>query len=392
MSFLSRHLGYSIVGGLKATPLHALHVELGGEMVDFCGWSLPVHYETDQVKEHLHCREKATIFDVSHMGQLRFTGKDRIAFLESLIVADIQNLKLGSTKLSVFTTPEGGIIDDLMVTRRPDDCYMVVNAACKDKDVAHLMAAQRKFRGEVRIEDLSAHRALVAIQGPKAMEVVSKHVDTDLRTMPFMSQRQVTLAGIPVYLTRCGYTGEDGFEISIPADDAVHVTRTLLRGDGVTMCGLGARDSLRLEAGLCLYGNDISTETTPIEGGLKWLIPKRRRQEGGFPGADVICPQALDKVALTKQRVGFVTKGAPAREHYPVYTQQGDKKIGEVTSGLFGPSLKKPCGQAYVPPEYAKAGTQVSIRVRNRMQPATITKMPFVQSTFYRVPKDLRQK
>ncbi|GKT29757.1 Aminomethyltransferase, mitochondrial [Aduncisulcus paluster] len=362
---------------LKKTALNSLHKELGGEMVPFCGWEMPVKFQPI-TKAHLHTRESAGLFDVSHMGQVFVAGPDREKFMEAITVADVSHLPMNKTQLSVLTTPDGGIIDDLMITRREGYLYVVINAGCKEKDLKHMKRTLCEHpEWDVTMSDISEERQLIALQGPKAKDVLSRFVDYDLSKQPFMSQCMSRIMDIPCYVTRCGYTGEDGFEISVPTIHAELIARILLDEEEVLPIGLGARDSLRLEGGFCLYGNDITTLTTPVEAGLTWLISKRRRKEGGFLGDETIKEQLASGVL--KKRVGFIVdKGAPARHGAKIYDATGKHRVGVVTSGGYSPCLKKPIGEAHVNIGHNKVGTKLMIQVRKKMVPVTVAKMPFV--------------
>lgn len=377
------------------TALHNLHISLKGKMVPFAGYSLPVLYETPDggvVNEHMHTRAagSASVFDVSHMGQIQWFGKDRVKFLESVLVGDVQSLKDGEGRLSLITTEQGTIIDDTVLGNAGDHIFMVVNGACKHGDMAHFNEQMDAFKGDVSMEyrdDLS----LLAIQGPGAMAAVQKLLPSsiDLQRVGFMVGFNTDLGGIEgCRVTRCGYTGEDGFELSVPNNKAIELAEMLFNDSTVKPAGLGARDSLRLEAGLCLYGHDIDTTTTPVEAGLTWTIggPKsRRRIEQGFLGASHFLKPDGKLIKPARKRVGFMGMKAPAREGAEIFDDK-DNKIGVVTSGTFSPCLKKPIAMGYVSSDFAKDGTEVSIKVRNKMQPAVVTKMPFVPSNYYRVP------
>nr|KAJ3421748.1 hypothetical protein HK105_002425 [Polyrhizophydium stewartii] len=372
-------------GPLKRTSLYDFHVKNGGSMVEFAGWEMPVQYSNLGVlASHKWTREKASIFDVSHMLQTRWTGKDHVKFIESLVVGDIKGLSVGSSTLSVFTNENGGIIDDTVINKQDDSgLYVVSNAGCADKDLAHIRKHLADFQnkgGDVDVKVLD-HVSLVALQGPSAAKVVAGLTSADLSKFGFMSGRHMTVAGIDVYISRCGYTGEDGFEISVPHKDAVKLTEALLAHSDVELAGLGARDSLRLEAGLCLYGHDLDENTTPVEGSLTWTIGQRRRTEGGFLGADKILPQI--KGPVTKRRIGLIVEGAPAREGAEVFDAAGNK-VGVVTSGCPSPTLKKNIAMAYVQSGSHKANTELQVKVRNRMQKAVVTKMPFVPQNYFR--------
>ncbi len=366
--------------GLKQTPLDALHRELGGKMVPFAGFDMPVQYEAGILKEHLHTREAAAVFDVSHMGQAFLRGDNVQAALETLVPGELQALKEGRTRYTLLTNEAGGILDDLMVTNRGDYLYLVVNAACKEADFAHI---EDRIGAETELEILE-DRALIALQGPAAA-VLSRHA-SGVDTMAFMSAATVDIAGVSggvsCFVTRSGYTGEDGYEISAPAADAEALTRLLLDEAEVAPAGLGARDTLRLEAGLCLYGSDIDTQTTPIEAGLAWAVNKRRREEGGFPGDGIILAQLKDGV--TKKRVGIKPEGkAPARAHTPI-EDSGGNAIGEITSGGYGPSVGGPIAMGYVDAAFSDPDTPVNLMVRGKALAAKVAKLPFVEQRYYK--------
>lgn len=373
---------------LKATVLHDTHKALGGKMVPFAGYSMPVQYPDGIKDSHLHVRSSAGLFDVSHMGQVRLHGKDRIEFLESLVVADVAALGEGQATLSVFTTESGGIIDDTIISNiGGDSTGLVINAGCKDKDIAHIRAHLAEFQSkgkDVAFEVVEDHE-LLALQGPKAMQVLAELLpDVDLVKMPFMTGRPVELLGTKMHVTRCGYTGEDGFEISVPASKTLELWATLTSHEAVRPVGLGARDSLRLEAGLCLYGNDIDDTTTPVEAALTWTIGKRRREEGGFLGAETILKQVRD--GASRRRMAFVMpKGAPARGGEPLRNSEGEE-IGTVTSGGFSPSLGMAIGMGYATKPFNKSGTKLGVPVRNKVNSIEVKKMPLVPSGYYVVP------
>ncbi|KAG8002824.1 Aminomethyltransferase [Nibea albiflora] len=352
----------------KKTPLFDFHREQGGKMVDFAGWSMPVQYKDSHIVSHMHTREHCSIFDVSHMLQTKVHGKDRVKFMESLVVADIEELKDNQGTLTLFTTQKGGIIDDLIVTKTDQGyLYVVSNAGCSDKDTAHMKTGGVQRCGfDVDLEFLD--EALIALQGPSMSRVLQEGLKEDLSKLTFMTSTLATVFGIPgCRVTRCGYTGEDGVE-------------KLLANSEVKLAGLGARDSLRLEAGLCLYGNDIDETTTPVEATLVWTIGKRRRQNRDFPGADIIVPQIKAKTA--RKRVGLVSTGPPVRQHTPILGPDG-KVIGEVTSGCPSPCLKKNIAMGYVDAAFAKNGTAIQVEVRKKAVPATVSKMPFVPTNYY---------
>ena len=361
---------------LKTTPLDALHRELGAKMVPFGGYAMPVQYPTGILTEHLHTRHAAGLFDVSHMGQVRLVGDGAIAAIERLVPGDIQALALGRIRYTMLTNGKGGIIDDLMIARRAGELGLVVNAGTKLGDIAHLNAHLPKDVTLVH----EAERALLALQGPAAVTVLERHIPGIGRTA-FMTETGATLAGIAITLTRSGYTGEDGFELSIPADRAVDVARLLLAEAEVKPIGLGARDSLRLEAGLCLHGHDIDESTTPIEADLIWTISKRRRTEGGFVGDTVIQKQIAEGPA--RRRVGIQPEGrAPAREGTEI--QIAGQTVGRITSGGFGPSADRPVAMGYIDAGKAIPGTAVELIVRGKALPASIVTMPFVPHSYFK--------
>lgn len=371
------------------TALYDMHVELGAKMVPFAGYEMPVQYPLGVLGEHNHTRQNAGLFDVSHMGQAILTATDKstnIAELfETLVPALLLSLKDGRMRYSMLMAEDGGILDDLMITRIANDddgferLFLVVNAGCKDADFAHI---SEKLAGKATLEILD--RALVALQGPKAAEVLARHLP-DVATQPFMSMSFATLDGIDLIISRCGYTGEDGFEISVSNEHAVQFCNMLLAHDEVEAIGLGARDSLRLEVGLCLYGHDIDTGTTPVEADLLWAIGKRRRENGGFPGANIVLGQITN--GASRKRVGILPEGrAPAREHTEIHNKAGDK-IGEITSGGFGPTFGGPIAMGYVAIDFAEIGTEVDLMVRGKPRPAKIAAMPFVPQNYYRAPK-----
>ena len=365
---------------LNRTPLHDLHVALGARMVPFAGYEMPVQYADGILAEHRWTREKAGLFDVSHMGQATIRGDGRVAALEALIPGDVAALGPGRMRYSMLTNDDGGILDDIIVTNVGDYLFLVVNAACKEADLAHLRAG---LPAGCELAELP-ERALLALQGPAAADVISKFAP-GAETLGFMNAAPFVVDGSALAITRSGYTGEDGFEISIPSGDALRIAEMLLGDDAVVPIGLGARDSLRLEAGLCLYGHDIDETTTPIEAGLAWTISKRRREEGGFPGAERILKQIADGPA--RKRVGLAPEGrAPAREHAEVVDAQGTR-VGIVTSGGFGPTLGAPVAMGYVDTAHAAVDTPLDILVRDKPRPARVAKMPFVPHRYYKKPK-----
>lgn len=370
---------------LNRTPLYELHVSLGAKMVPFAGYEMPVQYPLGILKEHLHTREKAGLFDVSHMGQAFLIGPDHdttAAALEALVPADIANLKPGQQRYSQLLNDEGGIIDDLMVTRShaaDDDgsLMLVVNASRKDVDYAHIAA---RLPDDVRLEPMP-ERALLALQGPAAKDVMTKLSDV-AAGLPFMGASSGKVGEFDCHISRSGYTGEDGFEISVAATKAEKLARLLLAQEGVQPIGLGARDSLRLEAGLCLYGHDIDETTSPIEAGLVWSIQKRRREQGGFPGAQRIQDELAN--GPERRRVGIKPDGrAPAREGTEILALLGDK-LGVVTSGGFGPSVNGPVAMGYVRASYAEPGKPVNLMVRGKALSASVVSLPFVPHRYVR--------
>ena len=383
---------------LVKTALNALHKELGGDMVPFAGYELPVLYKGEHggvMKEHLWCRSdgKASLFDVSHMGQIRWHGKDRVKFLEKIVVGDIAGLSTGNGLLSLVTNDTGGIIDDTVITNAGDYIYMVVNGATKFGDMEHFKKEMEDFDGDVTMEYLEDSMQLLAMQGPGAATAVAKLLpkDFNLSKMAFMTGVDTAIDGIEgCRITRCGYTGEDGFEVAMPADACVSIASKLLEDPSILETGLGARDSLRLEAGLCLYGNDIDENINPIEAALAWTLGGkggRRRVEQGFNGASHFLTPDGKLKKQKKKRVGIMGMKAPARSHTEIYDETGENQIGEVTSGTFSPCLKKPIAMGYVDSKSAKAGTKISVKIRGKMQPAEIAKMPFVESRYYRIPE-----
>jgi aminomethyltransferase len=366
---------------LARTPLHALHVELGARMVPFAGYDMPVQYPAGILAEHTACRTAAALFDVSHMGQLRLEGDDAAAALETLVPMDVQGLGVGKQRYALFTNEQGGILDDLMITRRENDLLLVVNAACKDADTAHL---QRHIGSRCRVVPMP-ERALLALQGPKAVDALAR-LAPGVRALTFMTGGAFTLEGADCYLTRSGYTGEDGFEISVPAEAAERLARALLAQPEVQPTGLGARDTLRLEAGLCLYGHDIDTHTTPVEASLTWSIQKVRRaggeRAGGYPGAAVIDVQLASGPA--RKRVGLVgLDRTPVREGAPLVAADG-RSVGRVTSGTVGPTVKQPIAMGWLEAALAAAGTEVFAEVRGKRVPMRVAAMPFAPHHYHR--------
>lgn len=362
---------------LRRTPLYDLHIARGARMVAFAGYEMPVQYPTGIIAEHLHTRAQAGLFDVSHMGQILLRGAAVASALEALVPGDIEGLAPNRMRYTLLLNEAGGILDDLMATRVADGVLLVVNAACKDADLAHLQA---RLAGRVAVEP-RFDRGLLALQGPAAATALARFAP-GVERMPFMSGAAITVGGAACWVTRSGYTGEDGFELSLAAGDAVPVAEALLAEPEVKPVGLGARDTLRLEAGLCLYGHDINETTTPIEAGLAWTIPKRRRAEGGFPGCDVISVQLA--TGPMRRRVGIRPDGrAPAREGTPI-TDPAGNPVGTVTSGGFAPTVNAPVAMGYVGAEHSTNGAPLALVVRDLPRPARVSPLPFVATRYYR--------
>jgi aminomethyltransferase len=373
----------SATENLLTTPLNALHLELGARMVPFAGYSMPVQYPAGLVAEHHHTRTAAGLFDVSHMGQLRLVGPDAAAALESLMPVDVMGLGLHKQRYGLLLNDEGGIIDDLMFVNRGEDIFVIVNGACKHGDLAHI---QSRIGSRCTIEP-QFDRALLALQGPQAVTALDRLLP-GVEKLVFMTGMATTWQGADLYVTRSGYTGEDGFEISLPADAAEAFARALLTQPEVKPIGLGARNSLRLEAGLCLYGNDIDSTTTPVEAHLNWAMQKVRRtggaRAGGFPGADKVLAQLDGTQSAQRLRVGLVAlERVPVREHVELHNDAG-QKIGEVTSGLLAPTADKPVALAYVQAEYAAVGTRLNAMVRGKAVPMEVSPLPFVPNRYFR--------
>jgi aminomethyltransferase len=367
---------------LKRTPLYELHLELGARMVPFAGYAMPVQYAAGVLKEHAHTRAQAGLFDVSHMGQIRLSSRGvAAAALETLVPVDVVDLAPNAQRYALFTNENGGILDDLMIAADGDGLFLVVNAACKERDLAHLRA---RLGDRCRIDEL-ADRALLALQGPAASRVLGALLP-GVERMTFMTTTRGELAGAECFISRSGYTGEDGYEISVPAARAVALARELLARSEVAPIGLGARDSLRLEAGLCLYGHDIDASTTPVEAGLAWAVSKARRpggaRPGGYPGADVIATQLAHGVR--RKRVGLVPRErVPVREGAELIAGDG-RAVGKVTSGGFGPTRGAPVAMGYVGTGMTAIGTMLSAGVRGKPVPIEVAAMPFVLQRYYR--------
>ena len=369
---------------LLTTPLNALHLELGARMVPFAGYSMPVQYPAGLMAEHLHTRAQAGLFDVSHMGQLRLIGPDAAAAFETLMPVDVIDLPVGKQRYGLLLNEAGGIIDDLMFLRvGPDEIFVIVNGACKVGDIAHIQAQIGQRCQVVPLPD----QALLALQGPQAAAVLAR-LAPGAAQLVFMTGARLAIAGADCLVTRSGYTGEDGFEISVPAAQAEALARTLLAQPEVQPIGLGARNSLRLEAGLCLYGNDLDVTTTPVEAGLNWAMQKVRRsggaRAGGFIGADVVLAQLDNPASLTRQRVALIAQErVPVREPAVLENLDG-QHIGHVTSGLLSPTLNQPIALASVQPDYAALGTELFAIVRGKPVPMVVAPTPFVPTRYYR--------
>ena len=372
----------SAPGALLHTPLHALHLELGAKMTPFAGYDMPVGYVLGILGEHRHCRTSAALFDVSHMGQIRLTGDDAAAALETLVPVDVVGLAAGRQRYAYFTNPAGGLLDDLMIARRgPAEWLLVVNASRKAADLQHLIA---HIGHRCRVEALP-ERALLALQGPKAVLALSR-LAAGVADLRFLHGADFSLAGSDCFVTRSGYTGEDGFELSVPASAAQSLARVLLEQPEVKPAGLGARDTLRLEAGLCLYGHDIDATTSPVEAGLAWAMQKVRRpggaRAGGYPGARVI--EAQLHGGTSNKRVGLRgLERVPVREGAVIEDGHG-RRLGHVTSGTLGPSAAVPVAMAYLAANHAVHGHEVQAVVRGKRVPMRVTALPFVAHRYVR--------
>jgi aminomethyltransferase len=368
---------------MQTTPLHALHLALGAKMMPFAGYDMPVNYPAGILAEHRHCRQSAALFDVSHMGQITVSGTDAALALETLIPVDIVDLYAGQQRYGFFTSASGGILDDLMLTQRQEDIFMVVNASCVGTDLQHL----RSHIGQRCTITHHPEWALLALQGPQAV-VALVQLNPAVAQLSFMTGAALNLAGVPCFITRSGYTGEDGFEISVTADRAEHLARTLLEIPEVQMAGLGARDTLRLEAGLCLHGNDISSTTTPVEAGLAWAIQKVRRPNGtryaGYLGSEVIDQQLAH--GMRHKRTGLIgLERTPVRPGATVHDAHG-KLLGKVTSGTMSPSLNVPIAMAYIEANHALPNLQVYAQVRGKPIAMRVNTLPFTPHRYFRKP------
>lgn len=396
---------------LKRTPLYDLHKLYGARMVPFAGFEMPVLYADLGLSEsHLWTRANSSIFDVSHMVQFKLEGDSVIDFLESITPSGIRELEPGQGSLSVLLNDQGGIIDDTIITKQSKtQFYIVTNAACRDKDLAHISEKLKNWGKPIHLKLLDDH-GLIALQGPRSMEVLQAHTKEDLTSLKFGRSEYIDIDGVSCHVARGGYTGEDGFEISIPHTQTASLTQSILDTDtnAVKLAGLGPRDSLRLEAGMCLYGNDLNDSTSPIEASLGWLIPKRRRLEGGFPGharikldldrsslpsspsstssstSSSVASTAADDTLLPRRRVGLTVSGAPARAGAAILDTETGAPIGVVTSGCPSPSLGVNIAMGYVRLGAHKSGTTCGVRVRSKVQQGTVTKMPFVPTQYYK--------
>ena len=368
---------------LLTTPLNALHLELGARMVPFAGYSMPVQYPAGLMAEHRHTRTAAGLFDVSHMGQLRVVGADAAAAFESLMPVDVIDLPVGKQRYGLLLTEQGTIIDDLMFVNRGVDIFVIVNGACKVGDIAHI---QERIGSRCEVIPMP-ERALLALQGPQAVTALARLLP-GVNQLVFMTGAAFNWNGADLFITRSGYTGEDGFEISVPNEHADALARALLAQPEVAPIGLGARNSLRLEAGLCLYGNDIDTTTTPVEAALNWAMQKVRRtggaRAGGFPGADIILGQLDGSAPASRKRVGLIAlERVPVREHVELQNADG-QRIGEVSSGLLGPTIDRPIAMGYVNADCAAIGTRINAVVRGKIVPMEVCALPFVPTRYYR--------
>ncbi|WP_172671731.1 glycine cleavage system aminomethyltransferase GcvT [Comamonas testosteroni] len=368
---------------LRSTPLFALHQKLGARMVPFAGYSMPVQYPQGLMAEHLHTRKAAGLFDVSHMGQLLLRGPDAAAALESLMPVDVMDLGQHKQRYGLLLNEQGGILDDLMFVNRGEDLFLIVNGACKEADIAHI---QSRIANRCEVIPLP-ERALLALQGPQAAAALSRLIP-GVAQLVFMTGNHFDWQGHALYITRSGYTGEDGFEISLPGEAATAFAEALLAQPEVAPIGLGARNSLRLEAGLCLYGNDIDTSTTPVEAALNWAMQKVRRsggeRAGGFPGAAIVLEQLQNPQSLHRKRVGLIAlERIPVREPAVLENMDG-QHIGHITSGLLSPTLNQPVALAYVEPDYAAIDTEIFAMVRGKPVPMKVVATPFVPTRYYR--------
>jgi aminomethyltransferase len=371
---------------LRKTPLWDLHVARNAYMTEFGGWDMPLYYEDGIMKEHKHCRAEAGLFDVSHMVPINITGADRVAFAERVFPASIAELPAGQGCLTNMPNADGGLIDDCIITNAGEHLFLVINAGHEDKDLPHMEAILSESGLDAQINVIDSP-GLLALQGPKAVSVLARLCDDDVdfQKFGFMTGRTMSVAGVECFVTRSGYTGEDGFELTVPTDEAEALAHRMLDQPEVKPIGLGARDSLRLEAGLCLYGNEMDDNTSPLEAGLLWTIGKRRRAEGGFCGADKILAEVADRKLVKRKLVGLnlTGKGPPPRSHDALLNEDGES-IGEVTSGVFGPTVGQPVAMGYVEKAYAKKGTALKVQIRKKQFDMHVVGMPFTPSNFFR--------
>ncbi len=363
---------------LKRTPLYSLHIKQGAKLVPFAGYEMPVQYSDGVKQEHLYTRHHVGLFDISHMGQVKLSGNNAANMLESLTPGNFQQLKLNTQRYTVLTNEQGGIIDDLMVTNAGGYFFIVVNAACKQNDIVYLRS---RLMDGCELEELND--ALLSLQGPEAASIMQR-LCPEAAELVFMTGKQFSLNGINCFINRCGYTGEDGFEISVPADQVEDLTHFFLKEENIKLIGLGARDSLRLEAGLCLYGHDIDENTSPVEANLNWIISKSRLEDNtqSFPGIDIIRNQ-LEK-GTDRLRVGLLSDGrAPIREGTHILNDK-EETIGIVTSGGFGPSVEKPIAMGYIDKQHAVTGTKLNVKIRDRIQQVNVVALPFVKHQYYK--------
>jgi aminomethyltransferase len=364
---------------IKRTPLYPLHKELGARLVNFAGYEMPVQYSLGIKKEHLHVRKKAGLFDISHMGQVNLSGDLAVQMLEKITPSDFQSLSESRQRYSLLTNNNGGIIDDLMITNTGDHFFIVVNASCKKNDIEYM---RNQLSTGCILEEVSDH-ALLALQGPQASTVMQRFCP-EATKMDFMTGRQFIINSTKCFINRCGYTGEDGFEISIPSESAITLAKLLLAEDEVEAIGLGARDSLRLEAGLCLYGHDIDETTTPVEANLNWVISKSRIKDSSqyYPGIETIRNQLAD--GISRLRIGLVSEGkSPLREGMTILNEK-EETVGNLSSGGFSPSIEKPIAIGYIDKEYAGIGTKLIVKVRDRIQKVHVIAMPFITHQYYK--------
>ena len=371
---------------LRKTPLNALHREFGAKLTEFAGYEMPVQYRLGILGEHQHTRKKAGLFDVSHMGQVILSGQsyeETALALEKVLPMDVLGLEIGRQRYGFLTNDDGGILDDLMFSNRGDHIFVVLNAACKDSDIKYLRSL---LEPNISIKEIES-RALIALQGPASEAVIGKY-HPQIKNMKFMDVETLTIDGAECWISRSGYTGEDGFEISIPAEAAEPITRSILSNQNVEFIGLGARDSLRLEAGLCLYGHDIDQETTPVEASLTWAIQKARRSNGsrasGFIGSEIILKQLAG--GTNKKRVGLLPQTrAPMREGVEIFATETSKEaIGKITSGGYGPTVGYPIAMGYINSEYANSEDDLFGELLGKRVPVKVSNLPFVPLNFKR--------